>query len=105
MNIQVFVMYCWDGLVRSGVSDLAFWFGMLIQGMHRLKEKLHSGKILVPSDQWPIFVYAGQIFDREDPWRGLFRSKIMVQVTTALLWCQPHTDEPSEGLQTCFYIP
>jgi len=43
-----------------------------------IKAKLRSGELLVPGDQWPLFLYAKQIFDREDPWKGVFRSSILV---------------------------
>jgi Family of unknown function (DUF6698) len=53
--------------------------------MRRLKTKLRNGELLVPGDQWPLFIYAGQLFDPEDPWKGLFKSKIMIQVTPLLV--------------------
>jgi hypothetical protein len=46
----------------------------------RTKEMLRSGEILIPGDQWPIFLYAGYRFDPEDPWSGLLRSSILVAV-------------------------
>jgi len=42
------------------------------------KDKLRNGELLIPGDQWPLFLYAGQAFDQEDPWKGLFRSAILV---------------------------
>jgi len=42
------------------------------------KEKLRSGEIAVSGDQWPIFLYQGYMYDPDDPWNGLFRSKILV---------------------------
>jgi len=42
------------------------------------KEKLRSGELAVPGDQWPIFLYHGYNYDPEDPWNGLFRSTILV---------------------------
>ena len=69
--------------------------------MCRLKEKLCSGKLLVPSDQWPIFVYAGQIFDHVDPWKGLFRSKIMVKVTMVMSLAHSYSCIP---VYFCFSI-
>jgi len=43
-----------------------------------IKEKLRSGEMSVPGDQWPIFLYSGYTYDPEDPWNGLFRSSILV---------------------------
>lgn len=42
------------------------------------KEKLRNGEMLIPGDQWPIFLYGGYTYDPEDPWRGLFRSRLLV---------------------------
>ncbi|KAG1893129.1 uncharacterized protein F5891DRAFT_1196751 [Suillus fuscotomentosus] len=41
------------------------------------KENLRSGEILVCGDQWPIFLYAHHIYDPEDPWCGLLRSRLL----------------------------
>jgi len=42
--------------------------------------------MLIPGDQWPIFLYAGYQYDPEDPWKGLFRSPILVSVSCLLLF-------------------
>ncbi|KAG1769425.1 hypothetical protein EDD22DRAFT_996534 [Suillus occidentalis] len=42
------------------------------------KENLRSGETLVCGDQWPIFLYAHQTYDPEDPWCGLLRSRLLV---------------------------
>ncbi|KAG1824027.1 hypothetical protein EV424DRAFT_1472015 [Suillus variegatus] len=42
------------------------------------KESLKSGETAVRGDQWPIFLYAGYVYDPEDPWKGLLRSDILV---------------------------
>ncbi|KAG1906720.1 uncharacterized protein F5891DRAFT_1125542 [Suillus fuscotomentosus] len=42
------------------------------------KENLRSGEILVCGDQWPIFLYTHHIYDPEDPWCGLLRSRLLV---------------------------
>lgn len=34
----------------------------------------------VAGDQWPLLVYENQEYDEEVPWRGLFRSNILVWV-------------------------
>lgn len=60
--------------------------------------------MLVPGDQWPVFIYAGFEYDEENPWKGLFKSSILVSVS----W---FTDHPSQmhikcwvGLQTCIHF-
>ncbi|KAG0701808.1 hypothetical protein DFH29DRAFT_982573 [Suillus ampliporus] len=41
------------------------------------RENLHSGKISVCRDQWPVFLYANHIYDAEDPWCSLLRSCLL----------------------------
>jgi hypothetical protein len=45
-----------------------------------VREKLSSGEMPVRGDQWPMLVYADQEYDPEEPWEGLFRSRILVWV-------------------------
>ncbi|KAG1886555.1 hypothetical protein F4604DRAFT_1877826 [Suillus subluteus] len=42
------------------------------------KVNLRSGEMLVCGDQWPVFLYALYIYDPEDPWCGLLRSRLLV---------------------------
>ncbi|KAG1776909.1 hypothetical protein EV702DRAFT_1179795 [Suillus placidus] len=42
------------------------------------KESLKSGETMVRGDQWPMFLYAGYVYDPEDPWKGLLRSEILI---------------------------
>ncbi|KAG2752732.1 hypothetical protein P692DRAFT_201838219 [Suillus brevipes Sb2] len=42
------------------------------------KENLRSGEMLVCGDQWPIFLYTQYIYDLDDPWCGLLRSRLLV---------------------------
>jgi hypothetical protein len=53
---------------------------MLIPPNQRIKEGLRSGEMIVPGNQWPVFLYAGYEYDPENPWKGLFRSTILVCV-------------------------
>jgi hypothetical protein len=38
--------------------------------------------MVVRGDQWPLLVYAKQVFDPEEPWDGLFRSELLVWVSS-----------------------
>jgi hypothetical protein len=51
----------------------------------RTKEQLRSGERMVSGDQWPLFLYSDCEFDPEDPWRGLFKSSILVSVSYTFL--------------------
>ncbi|KAG0701182.1 hypothetical protein DFH29DRAFT_982831 [Suillus ampliporus] len=42
------------------------------------KQSLKSGETAVRGDQWPMFLYAGYIYDPKDPWTGLLRSEILI---------------------------
>ncbi|KAG1896427.1 uncharacterized protein F5891DRAFT_1130266 [Suillus fuscotomentosus] len=42
------------------------------------KQSLKSGETAVRGDQWPMFLYAGYVYDPEDPWRGLLRSDLLI---------------------------
>ncbi|KAG1832761.1 hypothetical protein EV424DRAFT_1469489 [Suillus variegatus] len=44
----------------------------------KTKEGLKSGETTVRGDQWPIFLYAGHVYDPKDPWKGLLRSDILI---------------------------
>lgn len=46
----------------------------------RVRAKLSSGELAVRGDQWPLLMYANQKYDPEDPWDGLFRSRLLVWV-------------------------
>ncbi|KAG1856758.1 hypothetical protein F4604DRAFT_1883101 [Suillus subluteus] len=46
------------------------------------KQSLKSGEIAVCGDQWPMFLYAGSIYDAKDPWKGLLRSEMLMFLTT-----------------------
>ncbi|KIM86989.1 hypothetical protein PILCRDRAFT_4229 [Piloderma croceum F 1598] len=43
-----------------------------------IKGRLRSGEMTVPGDQWPIFLYAGYEYDPQNPWKGLFKSTLLV---------------------------
>jgi hypothetical protein len=39
-----------------------------------------NGEIVPSGFDWPIFIYAGETFDSDDPWNGLLRGHILVLV-------------------------
>lgn len=45
------------------------------------RTKLESGEVTVLGDQWPIFLYEGHIFNKENPWSGLLRGRLLVYVS------------------------
>lgn len=49
--------------------------------LSRTKQSLKSGETAAHGDQWPMFLYAGYVYDSEDPWKGLLRSEILVFVS------------------------
>lgn len=54
---------------------------MLTHVLVRVRAKLASGEISVSGDQWPMLVYENQAYDDNEPWTGLFRSKLLVFVS------------------------
>lgn len=73
--------------------------------MHpRVKEKLRTGELMVSWDQWPIFFYSGYSYDAEDPWKGLFRSTILVSVGLLFPPHETTSDHGVSGLQTYFHF-
>jgi len=45
-----------------------------------MKAKLVSDEMAVHGDQWPMVVYEKK-YDPENPWNGLFRSKLLIWVS------------------------
>ena len=54
--------------------------------LYRTKQKLKFSELPISGKQWPIFIYEGNNFDPEDPWKGLLRSNLMVMVWLFLIW-------------------
>lgn len=46
-----------------------------------IQTRLRSLELLVPGEQWPIFIYKDNVVNEEDEWDGLFRSKLLVTVS------------------------
>lgn len=66
---------------ESVLSDA--WCETFSHLFNRTKEKLRNGELSVSGDHWPIFLYHGYHYDKEDPWNGLFRSSLLVTVRPA----------------------
>jgi len=47
-----------------------------------VRTKLASGELIVCGDQWPMLVYANQEYDPKDPWNGLFKSQLLIWVSS-----------------------
>jgi hypothetical protein len=69
-----------------------------------MKEKLRSGEMAVSGDQWPIFLYHSYNYDPEDPWNGLFRSTLLVYVTSSFVCLCPLLLTSIPGIQTHIYL-
>jgi len=72
----------WRRLERSRVHFTFLIFRVMPSYLYRIRAKLSSGEMAVRGDQWPLLVYAKQVFDPEEPWDGLLRSKLLVWVRT-----------------------
>ncbi|KJA23573.1 hypothetical protein HYPSUDRAFT_137585 [Hypholoma sublateritium FD-334 SS-4] len=44
-----------------------------------IKDKLRTGELSVPGDQWPVFLFSSYAYDDKDPSKGLLRSSILVK--------------------------
>lgn len=45
---------------------------------------LQNGDCVVAGDQWPLLLFKDYVYDRENPWKGLLRSSILVKVSTSM---------------------
>lgn len=52
----------------------------LMDVLYRVKRQLKNKELIVPGNHWPLFVYRNEEYDSEEPWKGLFRSKLLVSV-------------------------
>jgi hypothetical protein len=64
--------------VFTGWPNLALTYGP------RIRQQLRNKELTVSGSHWPIFLYQNERFNQDDPWQGLFRSKILVSVSTPL---------------------
>jgi hypothetical protein len=103
-----FAPLAWTGRMLS--RTIYNFFCMLLTTLMciRTKEQLQSGEMLIPGNQWPVFLYASYRFDAEDPWSGLLRSSILVAVRfLVLIWVIRLTDTlpSSEAYKHVFTSP
>ena len=66
----------WFRLEGYGVSSSGIFFDA--HNWFSVHTKLASRELIVCGDQWPILVYANQEYDSENPWNGLFRSRLLI---------------------------
>ena len=52
---------------------------------YRTKVKLKSGELEISGDQWLIFLCKDYHCDISNPWNGIFRSKLLVNVSIFVL--------------------
>ncbi|KAH6869378.1 hypothetical protein BKA70DRAFT_1379688 [Coprinopsis sp. MPI-PUGE-AT-0042] len=43
-----------------------------------IREGLRTGTLTVSGDQWPLFLFEGYVYERNNIWKGLFRSVLLV---------------------------
>ncbi|KAG1844356.1 hypothetical protein F4604DRAFT_1689115 [Suillus subluteus] len=60
----------------------------------RTKQNLQSGVISISGDQWPLLLYANKAYDPDDPWNGLLRTRLLINVFKLLgaILVFSHTD-------------
>lgn len=56
----------------------------------RVKEMLRSRNYSVSGDQWPVLLYKDELYDAENPWRGLFKNRLLILVSM-ISSRQPHS--------------
>lgn len=94
----------WTGTMLSSSKTLTDTVILCTEEFPRVKEQLRSGQMTVPGDQWPIFLYAGSVYDPNNPWAGLLRSGILVYVCVAPKLDHYSIDSPL-GIQIHFHLP
>ena len=78
-------------------ASFIFLLGCDSPGYISVKAKLISGETVVHGDQWPMLVYEDK-YDPEEPWHGLFRSKLLVWVCyiPSFVSCIDRSESPDE---------
>jgi hypothetical protein len=98
-------LLCPAGLDWSNAEWVSFLVNYYKLTHHRTKERLRSGELAVAGDQWPLLLYHGYNFDPDDPWNGLFRSSILVSVSSTIWgYISCYTLINFAGIQTYFHI-
>ncbi|TEB29041.1 hypothetical protein FA13DRAFT_1632636, partial [Coprinellus micaceus] len=58
-----------------------------------IRQQLRDKQIVVTGSHWPIFVYQNEKFDPDQPWKGLFRGRLLVQGFKHIFTCPSSVDE------------
>jgi hypothetical protein len=66
---------------------------------------LGCGRLQILGDQWPLFLYEEFLYNPEDPWRGLFRSQLIISVSYKMVICTRVSQIGDSGLQAHFHLP
>ncbi len=92
------------GQTKSEYSSLISLLQLFNQ--RRIKQKLRTGELSVPGDQWPVFLYRSHQYDDTNPWKGLLQSEILVKVSKAYFFqCVILTTEISQTFKHIFTSP
>ena len=54
---------------------------VLMMACFSVKNQLRDKTLSVKGDQWPIFVYEDHRFDPDNAWTGLFRGRLLLNVS------------------------
>ncbi len=78
-----FVLLALTGQIQSKSDPLPSVYALdipLTNFLLSIKEQLKTGVLSVQGNQWPLMLYASYKHDKENPWKGLLRSSILVKV-------------------------
>lgn len=74
---------------------------------HSIRKQLRNKELTITGSHWPIFVYKNETYDPENPWKGLFRNGLLINVRR-----RPYMNEPRMnylpaivGVQAHFHVP
>ena len=58
---------------------------IVLTHVHRdsVKDKLRNKELIVTGDHWPIFIFENNRYNPNNPWDGLFRGRLLVNVSSS----------------------
>ena len=78
---------------------------VLTHCIHSVKHKLRNKELIVTGDQWPIFIYANEVFDPNNAWHGLFRGRLLLNVSLSRYASQVFLRNSAQGFNHIFNSP